>query len=62
MMIEEMVRRGELKLVSCEPYVRESSRNDADSTERKNPLSKMIYYEQSEFWIIGIISPVLIPT
>jgi hypothetical protein len=38
MMIEEMVRRGELKLVSCEPYVRESSRNDADSTERKIPL------------------------
>jgi len=62
MMIEEMVRRGELKLVSCNTYVRESSRNDADSTERKNPLSKMIYYEQSEFWIIGIISPVLIPT
>jgi hypothetical protein len=59
MMIEEMVRRGELKLVSCDTYV---SRNDADSTERKNPLSNMIYYEQSEFWIIGIISPVLIPT
>jgi len=38
MMIEEMVRRGELKLVSYDTYVRKSSRNDEDNTERKNLL------------------------
>jgi hypothetical protein len=37
MMIEEMVSKGELKLVSYDTYVRESSRNDDDNAERKNP-------------------------
>lgn len=38
MMIEEMVRRGDLKLVSYDTYIRESSENDDENAERKNPL------------------------
>lgn len=37
MMIEEMVCRDELKMVSYGTYVRESSGNDDDNAERKNP-------------------------
>ena len=37
MMIEEMVRRGELMSVSYDTYIRESSENDDDNAERKNP-------------------------
>ncbi|MGC2599411.1 MAG: hypothetical protein WA395_14930, partial [Nitrososphaeraceae archaeon] len=37
MMIEEMVSRGELKMVSYDTYVRGSTKKEDDSTERKNP-------------------------
>ena len=37
MMIEEMVSRGELKMVSYDTYVRGSTKREDDSAERKNP-------------------------
>ena len=37
MMIEEMVSRGKLKMVSYDTYVRGSTKREDDSPERKNP-------------------------
>lgn len=37
MMIEEMVRRGELKEATYDTYVRGSTKREGDSIERKNP-------------------------
>jgi hypothetical protein len=37
MMIEEMVSKGELKVVSYDTYVRGSTEREDNSAERKNP-------------------------